>query len=188
MDHKPTFYVSGEPQNGSARVVSRTPLRADAHGRDNDEFVLYKDEFGAENGFGPIPKWAAIGEHARNNIWKGVRSVMLTTNDDLDPTFKTAIQKWPNWVQARVETDIMRTSQTVPINCCHWDWEPQLEAEEERRMASVSDIVETLHFAGFTKSVESIFNAHPITITSDLQNDKLVWRTVYQPNDNVVTR
>ena len=162
VEDVPSFYVGPANADGSQRVVSRTPEGSAPEAE--DEFVLFAGDYQAANGFGAAPKWAVVGANTRDDIWEGLCSLMLRTTDDyeegLAPGFKTAIQKWPTWVQARVSADIMRP----PINYEHW--EPQLAVGEERRMDSVSDIVETLHFAGFTTDVERIFGAHPITLSN----------------------
>ena len=173
-----SFYVGPANADGGQRVVRRAPERSTP---ETNEFALFPgDHHNAATGFGAAPKWSVIGDNTRTNIWDALWRLMRD-EDGLTPAFKAAIKKWPTWVQARVSDDIMMHI----VNYEDWGgWvgEPHLAVGEEPRMDDVSAIVETLHFAGFTTDIETIFNAHPITITGGLPNDIEKWNTVSAPH------
>ena len=140
LNSKPGVYVGPENPTGGQRDVRKISERGDAY-------------YGGDFAFDGRAKWMVLGKTRRVAIGQALYKMLDNHN------FKRVIRQWPSWVRERIESDVQKLKQT------NGDLSWYGTQTSSRGMDGISDIIETLHFAGFSKAIETIFLNHSITLS-----------------------
>lgn len=113
------------------------------------------DGYGLEGTRTPGEKWLAIDQLARESIGQKLWDLLVGDK------FQLVKREWPHPFQSIIEDFTTDRDRELALRNGTIAWYENI-FWDNIVICGVADVVEVLHFAGFTRNVEAIFYDHPV--------------------------